>query len=92
LALFIAFTLELDKPSWAGGSAAIVCRSILGSSLRKGFFRMIGTGVGATVAVVLTGLFPQNRAGFLVGMALWAAFCASARATRPASGCSAIVR
>jgi len=76
LALFIAFTLELDKPSWAGGSAAIVCQPILGSSLRKGFFRMIGTVVGATVAVVLTGLFPQNRAGFLVGMALWAAFCA----------------
>jgi len=76
LALFIAFTLELDKPSWAGGSAAIVCQPILGSSLRKGFFRMIGTVVGATVAVVLTGIFPQNRAGFLVGMALWAAFCA----------------
>ena len=75
LALFIAFTLQLDNPSWAGTSAAIVCQPILGSSLRKGFFRAIGTVVGATMAVVLTGIFPQNRVGFLVGMAAWAAVC-----------------
>ncbi|RYB07203.1 FUSC family protein [Lichenibacterium ramalinae] len=75
LALFIAFWLELDNPSWAGTSAAIVCQPVLGASLRKGFFRMIGTVVGATMSVVLTGIFPQNRVGFLVGMALWAAAC-----------------
>ena len=76
LALFVAFFLELDNPSWAGTSAAIVCQPILGASLRKGFFRLIGTVIGATMAVVLTGVFPQNRAGYLVGMALWAAGCA----------------
>ncbi len=78
LALFAAFFLQLDNPSWAGTSAAIVCQPILGASLRKGFFRLIGTVIGATMAVVLTGVFPQNRAGFLVGMALWAACCAFA--------------
>ena len=75
LALFIAFALQLDNPSWAGTSAGIVCQPILGASLRKGVFRMVGTVVGATATVVLTGLFPQNRVGFLVGMALWAAAC-----------------
>ena len=75
LALFIAFWLELDNPSWAGTSAAIVCQPVLGASLRKGFFRMIGTVVGAVMSVVMTGIFPQNRIGFLVGMALWAAAC-----------------
>ena len=78
LALFVAFFLELDNPSWAATSAAIVCQPILGASLRKGIFRLIGTVIGATMAVVLTGMFPQNRAGFLVGMALWAACCAFA--------------
>lgn len=78
LALFVAFFLELENPTWAGTSAAIVCQPILGASLRKGFFRLIGTVIGATMAVVLTGIFPQNRAGFLVGMALWAACCAFA--------------
>ena len=43
LALFVAFWLELDSPFWAGSSAAIVCLPQLGASLRKGWFRMIGT-------------------------------------------------
>jgi uncharacterized membrane protein YccC len=76
LALYIAFYLELDNPFWAGTSAAIVCQPQLGASLRKGWYRMIGTSVGAVVIVVLTALFPQARAPFLVALALWAAVCA----------------
>jgi len=40
LALFLAFWLELENPSWAGTSAAIVCQPVLGASLRKGWFRL----------------------------------------------------
>jgi uncharacterized membrane protein YccC len=43
LALYVAFWLELDEPFWAGTSAAIVCQPHLGASLRKGWFRIIGT-------------------------------------------------
>ena len=75
LALFVAFALQLDNPSWAGTSAGIVCQPVLGASLRKGVFRMVGTVVGASATVVLTGMFPQDRVGFLVGMALWTAAC-----------------
>src|SRR5579862_6854269 len=64
LALYVAFWLELDNASWAGTSAALVCQPLLGASLRKGWFRMIGTLVGAVAIVVLTACFPQNRAGF----------------------------
>jgi len=49
--LFVAFWLELENPFWAGTSAAIVCQPQLGASLRKGWFRMIGTAVGATTIV-----------------------------------------
>jgi hypothetical protein len=76
LALYIAFWLELDSPFWAGTSAAIVCQPHLGASLRKGWFRMIGTIVGAIFIVVLTACFPQDRALFLLGLALWGAACA----------------
>jgi uncharacterized membrane protein YccC len=76
LALYVAFWLELDNAYWAGTSAAIVCQPHLGASLRKGWFRMIGTVVGAVVIVVLTAVFPQNRFGFLVGLALWGGACA----------------
>jgi uncharacterized membrane protein YccC len=76
LALYVAFYLELDNPFWAGTSAAIVCQPHLGASLRKGWFRMIGTLVGAVVIVVLVACFPQDRVLFLGGLALWGAACA----------------
>jgi uncharacterized membrane protein YccC len=78
LALFVAFWLELDNPFWAGTSAAIVCQAQLGASLRKGWFRMIGTVVGATMIVVLTACFPQDRIAFLVLLAFWCGLCAFA--------------
>jgi uncharacterized membrane protein YccC len=78
LALYVAFWLELDNPFWAGTSAAIVCQLQLGASLRKGWFRMMGTVVGAIMIVALTACFPQDRVAFLVLLALWTAFCAFA--------------
>jgi uncharacterized membrane protein YccC len=75
LALYVAFWLELDNAQWAGASAAIVCQPSLGASLRKGAFRMVGTVIGAVAIVVLTACFPQDRTGFLLGLALWGAVC-----------------
>jgi uncharacterized membrane protein YccC len=76
LALYVAFWLELDNAYWAGTSAALVCQPHLGASLRKGWFRMIGTVVGAVAIVLLTAAFPQERGPFLIGLALWGAGCA----------------
>src|SRR5215471_2735737 len=76
LALYVAFWLELDNPFWAGTSAAIVCQPQLGASLRKGWFRMIGTCLGAVVSVVLVAAFPQDRVLFLGTLAFWGAACA----------------
>ncbi len=76
LALYVAFWLELDNAFWAGTTAAIVCQPQLGASLRKGWYRMIGTLIGAVMIVVLTAWFPQDRALFLIALALWAAACA----------------
>src|SRR4051794_5371145 len=78
LALFVAFWLELDNSFWAGTSAAIVCQPQVGASLRKGSYRMIGTVVGATLIVVLTACFPQDRVAFLGLLAVWGGFCAFA--------------
>jgi uncharacterized membrane protein YccC len=76
LALYIAFWLQLDNAYWAGASAAAVSQPSLGASLRKGWFRMIGTLTGAIFIVVLTACFVQNRAAFLIGLALWGGACA----------------
>jgi uncharacterized membrane protein YccC len=75
LALYIAFWLELDNAFWAGTSAVVVCQPNVGASLRKGWFRMIGTGVGAVMAVVLTAFFVQDRFFFLFSLAFWGAAC-----------------
>jgi uncharacterized membrane protein YccC len=78
LALYIAFWLQLDSPSWAGTTAAIVCQPNLGSSLRKGWFRLVGTFAGAVAIIMLTACFPQDRTVFLISLALWGAACAFA--------------
>ncbi len=78
LALYVAYWLELDNPFWAGTSAAIVCQPQLGASLRKGWFRMVGTIIGAVASVVLVALFPQQRVLFLGALAVWGAGCAFA--------------
>jgi uncharacterized membrane protein YccC len=75
LALYVAFWLELDEPFWAGTSAAIVSQPQVGASLRKGWFRMVGTVIGAIAVVALTACFPQDRLLFLLGLALWIAVC-----------------
>src|SRR5271169_4274753 len=76
LALYVTYWLELDNAYWAGTTTAIVCQPHLGASLRKGWYRLIGTVIGAVAIVVLTACFPQDRAPFLIGLALWGSACA----------------
>jgi uncharacterized membrane protein YccC len=73
LALYLAFWLQLDDPAWAGTSAAIMCQPHLGASLRKGWYRLVGTLIGAVAIVVMTGCFAQDRFLFLGTLALWGA-------------------
>jgi len=43
----VCLALQLDNAYWAGTTAALVCQPHLGASLRKAWFLMIGTLVGA---------------------------------------------
>jgi uncharacterized membrane protein YccC len=78
LALFVGFWLQLDNAYWAGATAATICQPVLGASLRKGWFRLIGTIIGAIAAIVLSACFAPSRAGFLLALALWGSACAFA--------------
>jgi hypothetical protein len=73
LSFYVAFALELSEPSWAATTAALLSQPVLGASLRKSAFCMVGTVVGAFAIVILAALFRQDRAGFLIGLALWCA-------------------
>src|SRR5271168_3051790 len=60
LTYYVTFALMLSDPTWAVTTAAIVCTPVLGASLRKAFFRMIGTVVGAIGIVILAALVDRK--------------------------------
>lgn len=76
LALYVVYVLQLTEPAWAATTAAIVCQPLLGASLRKASFRMIGTVAGAVAIVAIAAAFRQDRLSFLLALALWCAACA----------------
>jgi uncharacterized membrane protein YccC len=75
IALLIAFTFELDQPQWALLTVFIVAQPQSGLVLAKSFYRIIGTWIGAAVALLLVSLFAQERVLFLGALALWIGLC-----------------
>ena len=79
LAMTIAYGVGLqmgwDRPYWAGFAVAFISLSTVGQSLNKGTLRMVGTVVGAIVALTLIGLFAQQRWLFILFLSLWLALC-----------------
>jgi uncharacterized membrane protein YccC len=76
VALLIAFRFNLDQPQWALLTVFIVSQpQQSGVVLAKSFFRIIGTLVGAAVALLFVALFAQQRVLFLGALALWIGTC-----------------
>ena len=76
IALLIAFTFNLDQPQWTLLTVFIVSQPRAdGAVLGKSFYRIIGTFIGAAVALVLVALVAQERVLFLGGIALWVGIC-----------------
>ena len=71
LALLIAFAFNLDQPKWSLLTVFIVAQPQSGYVLAKGFFRIIGTVVGAAMALFLVSLFAQERVLLLGALACW---------------------
>jgi uncharacterized membrane protein YccC len=71
IALLVAFTFDLDQPQWALLSVFIVAQPQSGMVLAKSFYRVVGTLIGAAVALLFVGLFAQERVLFLGALALW---------------------
>jgi uncharacterized membrane protein YccC len=77
IALLVAFTFNLDQPYWALLTVFIVAQPRQsGQVLAKSFYRMVGTVIGAAVALLFVGLFAQERVLFLGALALWIGVCA----------------
>jgi uncharacterized membrane protein YccC len=75
IALLVAFTFNLDQPQWALLTVFIVAQPQSGLVLAKSFYRIIGTWIGAAVALLFVALFAQERVLFLGALALWIGLC-----------------
>ncbi|WP_042012145.1 FUSC family protein [Aeromonas fluvialis] len=71
LATGIAMALGWDKPVWAMISAFLVNQGTHGASLKKSGLRLLGTLFGAFLAILLAGLFPQERWAFIGALSLF---------------------
>ncbi len=79
-ALWISFRLGFTSPSTAMTTVFIVSLPQSGQVLAKGFYRAIGTVVGAIVAVLLVGNLVQDRNLFIVLLAAWLGVCTTGAA------------
>ncbi len=76
LTAWLAMRLELQQPSTAMLTVAIVMQPQNGLVLAKSFYRILGTIAGSIVGLVLIAAFAQDREFFLVGLSTWVSLCA----------------
>ncbi|KRW61666.1 FUSC family protein [Pseudomonas sp. TTU2014-080ASC] len=75
LTMYLSFVFDLAEPKWAVMAVFIVSQPLAGMALQRSFAQVVGTTVGALVAVAIMAVFPQAPIPFLVTLSLWLAFC-----------------
>lgn len=75
LALYIAFSLNLAYPIWAIGTVFVIANPYSGISSSKSMYRVLGTLLGAIVAVIATPPMINTPWLFTLFLAIWVGFC-----------------
>jgi len=75
VALYVAFWLQLGGASSAAVTVAILAQPTRGAALAKAVNRIAATFIGATMSIVIAGLFPGERVGLLAAFILWMCVC-----------------
>jgi uncharacterized membrane protein YccC len=75
VALYVAFWLQLGGASSAAVTVAILAQPTRGAALAKAVNRVAATLIGATMSVVIAGLFPGERIGMLGAFVCWICVC-----------------
>ena len=70
LALYVAFSLQLEAPSSSAITVLIVANPVSGALVSKSLWRLFGTLVGAVLAVVLMAAFAQTPLLFFIMFSL----------------------
>ena len=85
VAVFAAFWLQLDSPSTAAVTVAILAQPRRGHALSRAIFRLGGTIIGGCVAILLIGAFGQERVLLLTAFTMWLGACVFVAAYLPGS-------
>lgn len=75
LALFISFSLGLERPFWAMATVYITSQPLSGAVRSKAVFRLVGTVVGGLVTVLLVPTLVNAPVLLSIALALWVAGC-----------------
>jgi uncharacterized membrane protein YccC len=75
LAYYIALRIGLTRPYWAVTTSYIVAQPLAGAVLSKAVFRVAGTVLGATAAVVLVPNLVNAPELLSIALALWLGVC-----------------
>ena len=75
VALGAAFWLELEAPSSAAVTVAILALPTRGQALEKAFFRLLATIIGVAASIAIVGVFSQARDLMLAVFAGWIGLC-----------------
>jgi uncharacterized membrane protein YccC len=75
VALAASFWLELEAPSTAALTVAILAAPTRGEALHKAGYRAIATVIGVIAALAITGLFSQSRDLLIAAFAGWIGLC-----------------
>lgn len=75
LALFVAFSIGLERPYWAFLTSYIVAQPMAGAVISKAVFRAIGTLVGAIFAVAIVPPLVNAPELLVLAMASWLGLC-----------------
>jgi uncharacterized membrane protein YccC len=75
LAMFVAFSIGLERPYWAFLTAYIISGPFAGAVVSRASFRLIGTLAGAAFSVLVVPLFVHAPVILVSVMACWLALC-----------------
>lgn len=78
VALFVAYLIGLEHPSWAAMSVWAASQPGRGMLLEKSLYRMAGSVVGVLFGLVLVWGCGDNGYALLLGLSLWLGLCTGA--------------
>jgi uncharacterized membrane protein YccC len=71
IALYLGLYFQLPRPYWAMASVYFVSNPFLGATRSKALFRVLGTAIGASAAVLFVPPLVESPYLFSVAVALW---------------------